>query len=162
MQWQNFYPKWLSLIGKIDREILSEWNEFVSGSDSGIILAAIDELAEKYNLAKEKDNFASMPNLWQFKKACERIRARHHRQVLQMRQCGFCENSATVYVLDTGNYASDEFPVDPASYEGRRSLCVVPCPVCRKENYEGMPGLLKRITAYCRPYSKRNELYKLS
>ncbi|MBE6358595.1 MAG: hypothetical protein E7057_05035 [Lentisphaerae bacterium] len=158
MQWQEFYSTWLALIGRIDREVLGVWNEYISACDRDTALEAVNSLAEKYNPAKEKDSFVLMPNLWQFRREYENIRERKRQQKKSCVSCGFCENSGTVYVLDTGNYQSDEFPVDPGVYDGRRCLCVVPCPHCRKDNYSGMAELSDRIIRFCRPFSRRDEL----
>ncbi len=158
MLWEKFYPLWMAHIGKIDREVLPVWNQFISTAEETLVTEAVYSLAESYNIAKERDNFTAMPNLWQLKKRYETLLARRQAQIFKSRKCSFCENSATVYVLDTGNYASPEFPVDPATYRGRRNLCVVPCPCCRKENYSGMEELRQRIWKFCRPVASRNEL----
>lgn len=160
MTWEKFVVLWSKYLNtSIPQESIREWQKFAKTADDAILTEAVKVVADKYLAAADKGNNKA-PTLYQLANAYGEI-FREKRGTKSFTGCDFCENerSAMVYVLDTGNYSSPDFPPDPQTWDGRRNVCVVPCPCCRANEYGDM-GLRDRVMKNSRPISRRNELYR--
>lgn len=160
MTWDKFVVLWSNYLNtSIPQKSIWEWQKFVKQANDGILAEAVKVVAEKYQAAADRGNNKA-PTLYQLANAYGEI-FREKRGAKSFAGCEFCEKeaSATVYVIDIGNYSSPDFPPDPKKWDGRRSLCVVPCPCCRANDYADM-GLRDRVLKNSRPFSRRNELYR--
>ena len=161
MTWDNFVVLWSKHLNtSIPQESIREWQKFVKQADDGVLAAAVKVVADKYFAAVEKGN-SKAPVLYQLANAYGEI-FREAKAQKAHKGCDFCDHeaSATVYVIDSGDYWNpDVFPPDPTTWNGRRSVCVVPCPCCRANDY-GDQRIRARVQQYARPHSRRNELYR--
>jgi hypothetical protein len=160
MTWEKFVVIWSKYLNtSIPQESIREWQKFAKTADDSILTEAVKVVADKYQAAADKGNNKA-PTLYQLANAYGEI-FREKRGTKSFTGCEFCEKeaSATVYVIDIGNYSSPDFPPDPVKWDGRRNLCVVPCPCCRANEYADM-GLRDRVLKNSRPFSRRNELLK--
>jgi hypothetical protein len=161
MTWEKFVVIWSKYLNtSIPQESIREWQKFAKTADDAVLTEAVNVLADKYQAAADKGNNKA-PTLYQLANAYGEI-FREKRGTKSFTGCEFCEKeaSATVYVIDIGNYSSPDFPPDPVKWDGRRNLCVVPCPCCRATEYADM-GLRDRVLKNSRPFSRRNELLKM-
>jgi hypothetical protein len=160
MTWEKFVVLWSKCLNtSIPQEAIREWQKFAKTADDAILTEAVNVVADKYQAAADKGNNKA-PTLYQLANAYGEI-FREKRGTKSFTGCEFCEHeaSATVYVIDNGDYSSPDFPPDPVKWDGRRNLCVVPCPCCRANEYADM-GLRDRVLKNSRPFSRRNELLK--
>lgn len=160
MTWEKFVVLWSTEIDStIPKESIFQWQDFVGKADNQLLVKAVKSVAEKYfgNVEKgsnKKPVLSQLVAVYNALKNEKKLATAHP-------GCDFCEHeaSATVYVIDIGNYSSPDFPPDPVKWDGRRNLCVVPCPRCRANEYADM-GLRDRVLKNSRPFSRRNELYR--
>jgi hypothetical protein len=162
MTWEKFVVIWSKYLNtSIPQESIREWQKFAKTADDAVLTEAVNVVADKYQAAADKGNNKA-PTLYQLANAYGEI-FREKRGTKSFTGCEFCEKeaSATVYVIDSGDYHNpDVFPPDPATWSGRRSICVVPCPCCRANDY-GDQRIRERVQRYSRPFSRRNELLKM-
>lgn len=162
MTWDNFAVLWSKHLNtSIPQEAIREWQKFAKTADDAVLTEAVKEIADKYFAAMDRGNNKA-PTLYQLANAYGEIFREKRGSSKSFPGCEFCENeaSATVHVIDSGDYRNpDVFPPDPATWNGRRSLCVVPCPCCRAGEYADQ-RIRERVQRYARPFSRRNELYR--
>lgn len=161
MTWNNFVVLWSTEIDSaIPKESIFQWQDFVGKADNQLLVKAVKNVAEKYFGNVEKGS-NKKPVLSQLVAAYNALK-NEKKLATAHPGCEFCEHeaSATVHVIDSGDYWNpDVFPPDPATWNGRRSICAVPCPCCRANDY-GDQRIRARVQRYARPFSRRNELYR--
>ena len=158
MTWDKFVVLWSREIDtSIPQASVHQWQQFVASANDSVLIQAVKNVAEKHlNLAEKGVN--KKPVLAQLQFAYDSLR-KEQREARGHKGCDFCDHevSATVYVLDNGNYSDGNFPPDPATWQGRRCLGSVPCPCCRANEY-AVERTRERVQKYARPFAKRNEL----
>jgi hypothetical protein len=156
MKWDEFVVEWSSTLNTgIPQEAIREWQRFVKSSDADAIKTAIRNVAEEY-YRSNSDNKKS-PTLFNLQKAYNAI-AEENAKKLNLHGCDFCHDiSGTVLVIDSGNYDPAVFPPDPETWNGRRSVCALPCPCCRANEYDNQ-NMRERVRKYAKPISQRNNL----
>ena len=158
MTWDKFVVLWSTEIDStIPKESIFQWQDFVGKADNQLLVKAVKNIAEKYFGNVEKGS-NKKPVLSQLVAAYNALK-NEKKLATAHPGCEFCEKeaSATVYVLDNGDYSSPDFPPDPEQWNGRRNLCVVPCPCCRANEYADQ-RIIERVQRYSRPFRRRNEL----
>ena len=160
MTWDKFIVLWSKFVNTaIPKESVRDWQKFTAKADDRVLTEAIKIIADKYFAAIEKGN-SKAPTLYQLANTYGEVSREMIGQSAH-KGCDFCDHepSATVYVIDSGNYSSPDFPPDPETWDGRRNLCVIPCPCCRANEYADQ-RIRERVQKYARPFSRRNELYR--
>ena len=163
MKWEDFIRRWTADIGELPpKQSLTEWMAFVTGVSDAILDAAIFAVAERYAIAKERDGaYSKAPTLWELRRAYDNeARERKKDLTAQSNGCGFCQSpSRVVWVIDNSYRPGEDFPADPETYTGTRSVAVMPCPECRAAEYGEREALRQRVKAYCVRESERDTLY---
>lgn len=158
MTWDNFIVLWSKFVNTaIPKESVREWQKFTTKADDRVLTEAVKMVADKYLAAVDRGN-SKAPTLYQIANAYGEA----SREIIGQsahKGCDFCDHevSATVFVLDTGDYTPGIFPPDPATWNGRRCIGSVPCPCCRANEYADQ-RIRERVQRYARPFARRNEL----
>jgi hypothetical protein len=158
--WENFIVLWSKYLNtQIPKESVRDWQRFVAKADDRVLTESVKAVADKYLSAVERGN-SKAPVLYQLANAYGEA-SRELKGQSAHKGCDFCdyEASATVFVLDNGDYTAGEFPPDPATWNGRRCIGSVPCPCCRANEYADQ-RTRERVQKYARPFARRNELLK--
>lgn len=159
MTWDNFVVLWSTEIDStIPKESVFQWQDFVDKADNQLLIEAVKNIAEKYFGNVEKGS-NKKPVLSQLV-AAYNVLKNEKKLATAHPGCDFCDHDASgmVYVIDNSPGGMDNFPPDPATWQGRRNVCVVPCPCCRANEYADQ-GVRDRVLHYSRPFARRNELY---
>ena len=155
MQWKAFYAAWLERIGiNMPKESLPAWSAYVSGLPDDTALQALESITELYFAQRQRNGEFTPPTLWQFRKAVAEV-FMQNKPPQQDNRCRLCDGEGLVIVLDRVD--GREFPPDPADDLPRRSICAIPCPDCRGEEYLN-PRLRELVRARCRSNRRRDEL----
>ena len=164
MKWEDFIRRWTADIGELPpKQSLAMWMVFATGADDAILDTAITAVAERYAAAKDRDNaYAKMPTLYELRREFDNAARAHKRELdTQSHGCNFCQSpNRVVFVIDNSFRPGEEFPADPATYTGTRSVAVMPCPECRAAEYGAREALRQRVKAYCVLESERDTLYR--
>ena len=158
MTWEKFITIWETEINiSIPQKAASAWYRFVGAANDAILERAVANVSDAYAAERKRRDFVPNPTLADLKRAYNEESTAAAREIKSVAvHCAFCESTGTVCLLDDGRYGPD-WPQDPATYTGRRAVCVAPCPVCHSDDY-GDPGKRERIKRFCRPHSRRYEL----
>lgn len=160
MDWTKFYDLYAANFRPLnERDGLRNWKEFTDTVDDvELFVSALEELAERYAIAKERGDWQTPPGLYEIRTAYIRKLAEQRRQkenadfASDGAKCGVCRGSRRVIVLSPprGCDRSTDYPADPArtNFADFRGVEIIACPQCCANQYLGA-DIRQRVIQRC-------------